>query len=102
MKIILWSLCAYGMSQIIVDTSTFDWLKSFFKKWILTKWIAILMNCMICTGAWVGFGLGAFFYSPIQTEFQLSNFWISIFLDGMLSSVMCWFLHLLELKIQKK
>lgn len=100
MKIFLWVLCAYGLTQIIVESSAFNSIKRFIKDtWF--HFLYELTSCVLCTSVWVGFLFGAFFYSPVQTEFQLSNFWISIFLDGMLSSAVVWFLHLLEVKISK-
>lgn len=99
MKFFLWVLGAYGITQIIVETQYFDWLKNFFRKFILTRWIGEMFDCILCTSVWVGFLFGAFFHSPTQTEFQLSNFWISIFLDGMISSAAVWFLHVIEKRI---
>lgn len=97
MKLLLWILIAFGICQIIVESVIFKRIRDFFKGRITA--IHTLLTCYICTGVWIGWILGLFLYSPVQTEFQLSNHWISIFCDGMICSCLVWFIHKIEERI---
>lgn len=99
MQLLLWSLISYGIVQIIVDMTFFDWLKNLFDRYLLTDWISDMMNCKICCGVWTGMVLSIGFFSPTLQYFPYSNFYGSIFLDGMLCSCVVWFVNLLENKL---
>ena len=99
MTIAFWIICAYGITQIIVDTEIFSGIRNFFRTYKLTFWIYSLLSCIICTGTWVGFFMGYFFYSPIHEIYQLENIYLDTFMCGILASVTGWFLHLLEGKL---
>lgn len=99
MTILFWILCAYGITQIIVDTSLFDKIREFCERYILTHWIYSLLSCIICTGTWVGFFMGYFFYSPIHEIYQIENIYLDTFMCGSLASVTGWFLSLIENKL---
>lgn len=79
--ILLFILISYGMTQVLVFGSVFDFIrpnKKFFK-------------CAMCMGFWVGIIVFIFLNKIINPEIFLNsiktfNFWCSAFLMGCLSS----------------
>lgn len=99
LKLVLWCIAGYGMTQIIVESMLFKPIRSFFSRPI-TKPIYLLLNCFMCTGAWLGFLLSAYWYSPVlhifQTQLLLNKYDVTFFIDGMILSAIVWELRQLE------
>lgn len=97
--IIFWCIVSYGITQIIVESQLFKPVRILVDKFWLTGIFSVLLNCMICTGAWVGFILSYYWISPvgyIHIPFELNGYNMNWFLDGMFASCVIWFMHLIE------
>jgi hypothetical protein len=92
-------LVGYGMTTILVYGSIFNGLRNFIhlagsdSGFSLTrpvfKFISDLIQCMLCTGTWVGFFLSLTFFSPTHNFIGLNEY-ISVFFDGMFSAGSVW------------
>lgn len=98
--ILVWLFVAYGMTSIIVWGSIFQPMRDSFQKWSekgLLKhfWYFFykLTSCMLCTGTWVGFFLGAFFASPLPYFFNIHPLLPNWFFDGMFAAGGIWIIH---------
>ena len=100
-KLLIWLIISYGMSNILVYGSIFNTPRQFinvigntegFPLRFIFKFISDLISCMMCTSTWVGFFLSLTFFSPTNTLFG-TNEWYSIFLDGLLASGSVWALN---------
>jgi hypothetical protein len=122
LKLILWVLIAYGITQTLVEGMIFKPVRDFFTAlrsdgpgiWLRKPtFIGRLLRCFMCTGAWVGFLLGLLLWSPVSEVFYPQSdamilvmpHWIttclSVFFDGMLASCVVWFIHIFESKATK-
>ena len=98
-QLVIFMLVAYGMTTILVYGSIFNSLRGtihklgndegFFLTRPIFKFISELIQCMLCTGTWVGFYLSLTFFSPIHNFIGLNEY-ISIFFDGMFSAGSVW------------
>ena len=98
-QLVIFMLVAYGMTTILVYGSIFNGLRNMIHKlgsddgFALSRppfnFISELIQCMLCTGTWVGFYLSLTFFSPIHNFIGLNEY-ISIFFDGMLSAGSVW------------
>jgi hypothetical protein len=73
MELVLWSLAAYGMTNILVWGSIFANLRNWIHTWGMNdrspfqevgKFLSGLISCMMCTSTWVGFFMSLVYYSP--------------------------------------
>lgn len=96
-KIIIWILISYGLTTILVYGSIFNGVRNKIKEVgesndVLAPifiFIHGILSCMLCCGAWSGFFLGIFFYSPVAEIFDINPI-VSIFFDGLLSAGAVW------------
>ena len=97
-QLVLWSIMAYGLSNIVVYGSIFAGPRKFINKWAnneydplqgLGRLLEGMTSCMMCFGTWFGFFAGIFLYSPVH-QFLGVNIYASWFFDGMLSSGAVW------------
>lgn len=93
LKLILWCMMGYSITQIITQTKIFKPIRELLN---LQIW-RYFWGCVICVGVWVGFGMGWLFWSPTRIIFNLTDVQY-IFFDGMLCSVISWFIYLFEEK----
>lgn len=91
LKILVWILIGYSVVQIITESYILKPFRELFK-W---DWWQTLVSCTICTGVWVGFGIGYFLWSPSEEIFDITDYRY-IFFDGLLCSVTSWFIYLVE------
>lgn len=100
--IFIWVLIAYGMTSIIVWGSIFEPMRTFFcelskKDNLLVRsfgsFFKGLTTCMLCTGTWVGFFLGEFFFTPSLYFFHFNPMEIHWFYDGMFAAGSVWALN---------
>lgn len=92
-------MLAYGITNIVVFGKIFHWLReSFNNKY--TSFIYKILTCPMCFSTWIGFILSAVLLyfgqvTPISMYFCLPNY-LTIFLDGCLTSGAVWFLFKIE------
>ena len=101
MDCLVWILCAYGCSQILVYGKIFEKPKERLLnyglhcgigiRWTITNFIHSALDCMMCCGTWVGFFLSTI-YSPTATHIGCPA-WLSWLLDGAFSSGGVWLLN---------
>ena len=112
--IIVYSLCAYGLSNIIVYSSgpfnIFSKLREYSNK-VLPSNLGELFECMICFPTWVGilfsiidiFLLRDISFTPFNLIFNDNNFWyIIILLDSFFTSGTTWLLHTIQESFEKR
>ena len=91
MKIFLFFLIAYGITQIIVDSYLLSNVRSYVQS--KSRLLYTLVTCTMCTGFWVGCGLSVFIWSPSTEYFNNGATWIS---DGFLISAAVWLIYCIE------
>lgn len=93
MKIILFELACYGITNILVIGSIFEKWRAFWK-WLNEPFLGKLFSCMICLSTWVGitlsFVMNHFGYSTPFGEYGIANDYLRLFLDGCLTSGIVW------------
>ena len=103
MELLLWTLAAYGMTNILVWGSIFSNFRDEIHKWSMNenapfqnvgKFLSGLIICMMCTSTWVGFFMSLFFFSPSDYYLCAENY-IAWFFDGMLASGSVWAINAL-------
>lgn len=96
--VLLWSIMAYGMTNILVYGSIFSNLRNKIRLWgqnenapfnNLGSFLSGILSCMMCCSTWVGFFLGIFIYSPNHEFFEVGRLW-SWFYDGLFASGSVW------------
>ena len=101
MELVLWSLAAYGMTNILVWGSIFADLRNMIHTWGMSEYAAFngigkflsgLISCMMCTSTWVGFFMSFVYYSPSMEMLGVGPFF-SWFFDGMLASGVVWMIN---------
>jgi len=111
MKLLIFLLIAYGVSNIIIFGSIFKKWRDFWSKISPTFW-GMLFTCMICLPTWVGFLGSALIWSPTEHYeivtnglnvglFTISKSFISVFLDGCLTSGVVWLIHSFQEAIER-
>jgi hypothetical protein len=96
-QLIVWSLIAYGMTNIVVYGSIFNGPREMIRKWsegeyLFNGFATFLKNmtaCPMCFATWVGFFFGIFLYSPVHELLGVTKI-ASWFFDGMLASGSVW------------
>jgi len=113
MKLALFILIAYGISNIIIFGSIFKKWRDFWEE-VSPKFWGMMFGCMICLPTWIGFFGSALIWSPseaygIVTEginffniFTIPKGLISVFLDGCLTSGAVWLVHSFQEAIERR
>lgn len=108
MEILIFSLMAYGICNILIFGSIFETWRNFLKGFGTgNASIHKLFTCMMCLPTWVGFGLSALLislgYSGLTpaTYMGIEHFWLAIFLDGVFTSGAVWVIHNLEEMLER-
>lgn len=112
MKLFLFILIAYGISNILVFGSIFKGWRTFWTT-ISPNFFGTLFNCMICLPTYIGFFGSWLVWSPtlaygVVTEsvnflglFSFSPKVISVFLDGCLASGAVWLVHSIQEALER-
>ena len=111
MKLLIFLLVAYGMSNIVIFGSIFKGWRDFWTK-VSPKFWGSLFTCFICLPTWLGFFGSWLIWSPtehyqIVTEglnlhlFTIPKGLISVFLDGCLTSGAVWLLHTVQESLER-
>jgi hypothetical protein len=112
MKLLIFLLIAYGVSNIVVFSSIFAKWRNFWSNISPNFW-GTLFSCMICFPTWVGFLGSALIWSPVEHYeivtnginffglFNIPKGLISVFLDGCLTSGAVWLIHSIQEAIER-
>ena len=99
MKIILFELLAYGITNIMVFGSIFQTWRDFWSK-ISPNFFGKLVTCPLCFSTWVGGGLSFLFkslgYSTPFTEYGIVILPLLVFFDACFTSGCVWVLHTIQ------
>lgn len=96
LKLFIWLMIAYGVTQIITDSSLFAPIRNAISIMPFMGFLSKLVTCFLCTSVWVCFFFSWTLWSPTE-EFFDSNYYF--FLDGMFGSAVLWFLRTYENKL---
>lgn len=99
-KMFIWVMLCYGLTNIVVFGTIFTKFREFFNKWggssnlfkFIGKFIYKIVTCPMCFGLYVGVFYGIILYSPTHQIFGTSEY-ISWFFDGILSSGVVWIIN---------
>ena len=99
MKIIVFELLVYGITNIVVFGSIFESWRNFWNK-LNPSFFGKLMSCPLCLSTWVGGVLSiTFSYFGYETPFSIYGITLlplRVFLDACLSSGVCWLIHTIQ------
>jgi len=96
-QLIVWTVMAYGITNIVVYGSIFNGPREAIRKWSesnlplnsFATFIRDMTSCPMCFSTWFGFFAGIFVYSPVHEILEFTKYG-SWFFDGMLSSGFVW------------
>lgn len=99
MGFIVWGFLAYGWTNIMVFGSMFETWRDFWGR-ISPKFFGKLFSCPMCLSTWVGFFLSYTFgnwdYNTPMLAYGITLPIMRIFLDGVLTSGIVWFIHTVQ------
>jgi hypothetical protein len=112
MKLFIFILISYGLSNILIYGSIFEKLRNKLDKLSPNFW-GKLFSCFICLPTWIGF-IGSYliwspssYYEIVTTDLSFFNLFnipkelISTFLDGCLTSGFVWLIHTLQESMER-
>lgn len=100
-KLIGWCLLSYGLMNIMVFGSIFQWMRDFFSTYYswpfsvfrkLGEIISGILGCPMCFGFHGGWVISLLLWSPTNELFMTSTNY-SWFFDGILSSGVVWLIN---------
>jgi hypothetical protein len=112
MKLLLFLLIAYGISNILIFGSIFRPWRDFWEK-VSPNFFGSLFTCFICLPTWIGFVGSYLIWSPsidygVVTNsvpffglFEFPKEVVATFLDGCLTSGAVWLIHTLQEAIER-
>lgn len=112
MKLLIFILITYGISNIIIFGSIFKKWRNFWEEVSPNFW-GSLFTCMICLPTWIGFFGSSLIWSPTEYYevvtnslnffglFDIPKGLISVFLDGCLTSGSVWLLHTFQESMER-
>ena len=97
MKLIIFCLVCFGMTNIITMSRLFKLVRDRFER--LSKKAGIFIKCPMCVGFWVGLLWSLLEFGPVSRglwnfKFEIS-FFINLFADACISSGISWILYVL-------
>lgn len=112
MKLFIFILIAYGLSNILIFGSLFENFRNKMDR-ISPKFFGKLLSCFICLPTWIGF-IGSYliwsptlYYEIVTSSINFFNLFIipkeliSTFLDGCLTSGVVWLIHTLQESMER-
>lgn len=112
MKLFIFILISYGLSNILIFGSLFEKFRNKMDK-ISPKFFGKLFSCFICLPTWIGF-LGSFliwsptiYYEIVVSDINFFNLFnipkelVSTFLDGCLTSGIVWLIHTFQESMER-
>lgn len=100
MEVIIFLLVAYGISNIMVHSSIFEWWRILWVK-LSPNFFGELFQCMICLPFWVGAFISIMFLSLSSKYLNIDSMFLSAFIDGCLTSGGVWLIHTLQEKLER-
>jgi len=99
MKIVLFELLAYGITNILVFGSIFKSWRDFWGK-INPSFFGKLFTCPLCLSTWVG-GVLSFLFNRLGcstpfTEYGITILPLLVFLDASFTSGCVWLIHTVQ------
>jgi hypothetical protein len=99
MDLFIFILLGYGITNILVFGSIFNFWREFWDK-INPNFFGKLFSCPMCLSTWVGFVLSFLFsmlglYTPMAS-YGLNIMPLNVFLDGCLMSGGVWLIHTIQ------
>jgi hypothetical protein len=99
MDLFIFILLGYGITNILVFGSIFNFWREFWDK-INPNFFGKLFSCPMCLSTWVGFVLSFLFsilglYTPMAS-YGLDIMPLNVFLDGCLMSGGVWLIHTIQ------
>ena len=99
-QLLVWTVMAYGITNIVVYGSIFNGPREFIREWAesdkpfneYAEFVMKMTSCPMCFATWFGFFAGLFLYSPTNQILGVNNY-SSWFFDGMLSSGGVWIIN---------
>jgi len=97
-NILTWFILSYGLMNIMVFSSIFEGVRTFFNKWgdneyalfrPVGQFISEILSCPMCFGFHGGWFLSLTIFSPTFMLYE-TPLWISWFFDGIISSGSVW------------
>lgn len=120
-KLFVYGLLVFGMSQIISEATIFKPVRDSFKgsKYGFIKWIGHGISCFLCISVWISILSGWYVFSPslnifpqlitpsifeipfTELEFTYTKAKV-LFIDGMIGSALAWFYYCFEVFLTRK
>jgi hypothetical protein len=104
MKILLFELLAYGITNILVFGSIFENWRQFWNK-LNPSFFGKLVTCPLCLSTWIGAILSLIFnlmgYSTPFFEYGITFLPFLVFLDACFTSGCVWLLHTLQESLER-
>ena len=88
-SVLIWIMAVYGMTTIMVSSVLFEPVRNALAK---VAFLHKLINCMLCTGFWVGVFWGGLFWDPfskVETSYLLR-----LLFDGCFGAATTWIIYL--------
>ena len=99
MKLFIYLLLSYGITNIVVFGSIFNGWRNFWVKYN-PGFFGKLFTCPLCFSTWVGFILSSIFiyfgYVTPMSMYGVTNIPLIIFLDGCFTSGSVWLMHTIQ------
>jgi len=99
LNLILITLIAYGITNILVFGSIFESSRTYLTN--NSTFLGKLVSCMMCTSFWVGVLLSVTVKSITYSSGLVEDEGVAIFLDASLTSGAVWLIHTLQEYLEK-
>jgi len=99
LNLILITLIAYGITNILIFGSIFESLRLYIIKH--SNFLGKLVSCMMCMSFWVGVLLSITVKSITYSNGLVDDKMLAIFLDASLISGVVWLIHTLQEYFEK-
>ena len=100
-ELVLFSVVVYGISNIVVYSTMFNWLREAFLK-LNPKFLGKIFTCMMCFPTWCGFLISTILWclhlgqlTPCG-NWGITIPWLAIFLDGCIASGVTWVINTIQ------
>jgi hypothetical protein len=98
MNTFIFILICYGATNNLIYGSVFEGFRKFLSKFGTGGYsLHKLFNCFMCLGTWMGFVISLILLlNGVETPFKTNNFYLTIFLHGLLSAGGVWLIHTIQ------
>lgn len=101
---VIWAIAVYGTANILVYSTIMQPFRNLLGK---VNFFGKLINCILCTGFWVGMVWGYIIWSPAEylmlRPYMVFQPVIDLLFNGVVGSCLCWviYLHLADKMVGK-